>query len=929
MAGRLYAGTDEGVFLSEDGGETWRGANEGLTDSNIRSLLAVAGRLYAGTLGGGVFLSEDGGTTWQPANGPIPMRQESDKTHSLLIQDLLPAGTLNEVYLATQGGGVWTLTETGQISPTQELPTPASRNVQTLTLDNARQLYAGTFARLYVRPVGQDQAWQSFSATQIEREIQAVAVDLPVLYAVTGGQQVVKSGDNGTTWRTLPAPVPGLYTTRLILGANPGVLYAATNDGIYRSLDDSQSWQETKLQGENVRELVSAGAGTFYAATRIGLYKTTDSWQHAERIFTGDFTSVAIDPFDSQVIYAAARDRLLFSRNEGDNFQEMPLPESMIVDRLAVSPMVPNRLWAVDSQQGRVVWGTANPHFSAPLFWLRLIAPWLGAVLIVGTIGLLGLSRYSGLPVRLLLRQKLMLLPVALGYDDYRRQWEHSSPLGQLLVLLIPAKTGLDTPQLIKRLAELDVPVAADQLETELNAVCRNGLLRQQEGRYYLTNPPLAHVLQDDEGKTGRLILAEQIRYDHPLCANARRFLQQAGFSLIPVAEPLLYRAELTSTAWQRLLPAKIYARFLPGETLNDRRVLAIRQQVQQVDPQASVILAITDRRPTDSGWAQVGTLRISGFTILPLDSALLNEGLTTGRERALLRLEIEQRLGTDYNPYDVRDPVAGAFSFFGRDALVETLLHRLAEGRPVGIFGLRKLGKSSLLQALRDRAPFPVAIVNLQTIGRSGGLVDLYRRILRYWAQEIRLKTDLEWSPPMLVTDDPTGAFVTTILNLLDQLETVLSEVRLGLLLDEVELIVPRPDGSGPDLDRYLTLLRALRGLVDEDGRLSLAVASLNPALNRINAWGDEQNPTFNLLQEINLPPLTAEDCIQMVRNIGRQIGLVYSEASLTAIASLSGGHPFLARQLCSLLYRRRNRQAGQIEASEIPAAVHQFIYD
>jgi hypothetical protein len=423
--------------------------------------------------------------------------------------------------------------------------------------------------------------------------------------------------------------------------------------------------------------------------------------------------------------------------------------------------------------------------------------------------------------------------------------------------------------------------------------------------------------------------LAEQIRHSHPLCVNAQRFLERAGFALSLAAEPLLYRAEPpTATSLQKLLPPPVYARFLPSQELDHAQALTIRAQVGQVDANATNVLTITDRRPTDQGWAQIGTLRIGGFTLLPLESALINEGLATGQERYLLSTEVEQRKGTDYDPYDVHDPVAGAFSFFGRDALVATILRRLTAGRPVGIFGLRKLGKSWLLQVLRDQSPFPVAAVNLQTMSLTGSLADLYERILRYWERETRLKYKLEWTSP-ITFDDPTGGFVNAVLNLLTQLERTQGEARLGLFLDESELIVPYPDGGGPDLARYLTLFRALRGLIDEDGRLSLMVASLNPTINRINAWDGQQNPSFSLFQELYLPPLTNEDCIQMIRNIGLQIGLVYSEESLAAISALSGGHPFLARQLCSLLYKQRGRQAGQIEITEIPAGVHQFIYD
>jgi ligand-binding sensor domain-containing protein len=941
MMGRVYAGTNEGVFVTEDGGRFWRQASDGLPASLTPiAFLTLDNRLYAGTLNG-VFVSLDGGVTWQPANGPVSLHQETVEPLPLRITDLLPSGTANEAYIATQGQGVLFFTADGEVVAGSTWPTPGSRNVLALALAN-EDVYAATFDGLFNGPT-----WEPAADSRVQHTINTVttiaSTDFSLrylfatgslrpitIYAVTGDQTLHKSGDNGDTWETRSGQIPGLRTTRLVVGANPGVLYAATTDGIYQSLDDGQTWQAI-LANETVRELVNAGGGIFYAATSNGLLRTIDNWQNWTRAFSGDFSSVAVDPLDPNVVYAAARDSLLISQDGGNTWQDVPQPPGMSVDRLAIGPATPNRLWAADSQRGYVVWGTVNPGFVAPSTWPRAVGLWGGALLALGIIGLFSLSRYSTLSPSLLLQQKLMLLPVALQYSDYRHRWERSSPLGQLLLLLIPAKTGLDTDRLIHTLAQLDVPVQPDQLETELNTAHLDGLLRQRSGRYYPANAPLAQALQDHEGEAGRLALAGQIRYDHPLSANARRFFDRAGFHLIPIAEPLLYRVVTTSSAWQRLLPDRVYARFLPGETLDRGQVLAIQEQVLRIDPQASVIFAVTDRRPTESGWAQIGTLRLgdSPVTILPLDGVVLSEGLVSGHESRVLRTEVEQRLGTDYDPYDVRDPVAGAFSFFGREALVETLLRRLSEGRPVGIFGLRKLGKSSLLQALRDRAPFPAAVINLQTIGRGGSLADLYRRILRYWEQELRLKTDLEWTAPAIPDEAATAAFISAALELLDRLKAERPIARLGLFLDEVELIVPRPDGSGPDLQRYLTLLRALRGLVDEDGRLSLVVASLNSAINRINAWHGEQNPTFNLFQEINLPPLTPEACVQMVRNIGLQVGLVYEEGSLEAIAALSGGHPFLARQFCSLLYNRRNRQVGQVEPAEIPAGVRQFIFD
>src|SRR5438105_4302748 len=65
---RLYAGTTRaGVFRSEDGGETWRESNQGITYKDIWTLAQhpTTGTLYAGTSPAGVFRSDDRGETWQ------------------------------------------------------------------------------------------------------------------------------------------------------------------------------------------------------------------------------------------------------------------------------------------------------------------------------------------------------------------------------------------------------------------------------------------------------------------------------------------------------------------------------------------------------------------------------------------------------------------------------------------------------------------------------------------------------------------------------------------------------------------------------------------------------------------------------------------------------------------------------------------------
>ena len=62
------------------------------------------------------------------------------------------------------------------------------------------------------------------------------------------------------------------------------------------------------------------------------------------------------------------------------------------------------------------------------------------------------------------------------------------------------------------------------------------------------------------------------------------------------------------------------------------------------------------------------------------------------------------------------------------------------------------------------------------------------------------------------------------------------------------------------------------------------------------------------------------------MIRNIGQQMGLVYSDEAAAFVAEVSGGHPFLARQLCSLAFQRLGRR-GDVPLSHLQEVAARFI--
>jgi hypothetical protein len=87
----------------------------------------------------------------------------------------------------------------------------------------------------------------------------------------------------------------------------------------------------------------------------------------------------------------------------------------------------------------------------------------------------------------------------------------------------------------------------------------------------------------------------------------------------------------------------------------------------------------------------------------IPLVSSLLEQALSTATCEQRLK-ELEEPYLTRIDPYAESKPINDPNWFYGRDEFLDRLPAVLAQGQHVGIFGLRKVGKTSLLNQLRQR---------------------------------------------------------------------------------------------------------------------------------------------------------------------------------------------------------------------------------
>ncbi|MDC0708830.1 AAA family ATPase [Stigmatella sp. ncwal1] len=315
---------------------------------------------------------------------------------------------------------------------------------------------------------------------------------------------------------------------------------------------------------------------------------------------------------------------------------------------------------------------------------------------------------------------------------------------------------------------------------------------------------------------------------------------------------------------------------------------------------------------------------------VIPLSTRTLDIALSEGTCSTMLR-EVEDRFATRIDPYDEAKPVDDPAWFHGRVDLIDRLSMALKQGQHAGLFGLRKVGKTSLIKQLRNRAQdTPVVYIDCQASGVAAA--GYFQLILD------RLRTEFG---RLAVPHLPPRKRVSTVEEFSEQLrrlhERWHQEGRSGpfvLMLDELDklFVDRRRAGSEQLLSEYIRLFRPLRALAQERSGLAVLATSYRAEINRQNALSATvgENPMFMSFQEYFLGTLDASESRAMVEKIGAWKGIRWEPAALEDLYTLCGGHPFLTRLLASdaceagrihAITSERVRAAAQALEANFPA--------
>jgi cold shock CspA family protein len=286
--------------------------------------------------------------------------------------------------------------------------------------------------------------------------------------------------------------------------------------------------------------------------------------------------------------------------------------------------------------------------------------------------------------------------------------------------------------------------------------------------------------------------------------------------------------------------------------------------------------------------------------------------------------------------------PVSGK-RFFGRDKALAELREAIQTAIPTGVFGLRKVGKTSLLKETVRRANEAGDIaIYVDLLRVPEGISDtrwLYWNIsnlIRNTVESRKLVSNMKWRLCGLYPDYfdlPTdlsvaAAFDSDITRLMKKLvESKLSPTpRIALLLDEVERLLPTSLGK-TGFRGFFDFFSYLRGISQETDGFVLIVTGANNIIGDTAHFDGRDNPVFNFFHEVYLQLLSRFDCAYMIKTLGRGMGIKFTEEACNRIHYLTGGHPFFARQLCSFISKRFSERPLHVNAQLIGESTDHYL--
>ncbi len=408
---------------------------------------------------------------------------------------------------------------------------------------------------------------------------------------------------------------------------------------------------------------------------------------------------------------------------------------------------------------------------------------------------------------------------------------------------------------------------------------------------------------------------------------KATNFFMQAGF--VTNSDGLLPNEVIIHTS-RRITHSKygnVLVKAFPDD-LNGSHLRKIEERITLTRTYNKLIYVVHNGKLPREAFAQMHTYKMEGLTVVPIPITVVSDALASPNVDCYFSLKsLEQKYLGRFNYYDENNAIEDPNWFFGRLVETDEIIARLKAHQHAGIFGMRKIGKSSLLSHLRQRLAkesVPVASIGLQSgsIDPQQSLCEIIQKLGS--AIKALGVQNIPESQLLKTSHSPSSlgqVFKNDIRALWDIVRREIRSPIMVVTIDEAERLLPQ-QGNLETYQKYDSFFAPIRDLSQNERCLLSVVTAEQPS---IRAEFDPQfgtNTMFELYDERYLSCFNYEECEDMIVTIGNLMSIEYSPESLQRIFAESGGHPYIARALCACI--ANDCRAKEVAVQDVDAAIN-----
>lgn len=253
---------------------------------------------------------------------------------------------------------------------------------------------------------------------------------------------------------------------------------------------------------------------------------------------------------------------------------------------------------------------------------------------------------------------------------------------------------------------------------------------------------------------------------------------------------------------------------------------------------------------------------------------------------------------------FDFSGPLKRELFFYGRSEIINDILNRHKSNENFGIFGLRRTGKTSIAYGV-TRA--------VERIGSIAVMIDCQNTSFnqRHWNKALyyiinELVKQKELKVDIVAEEKYTNENAGIIFeNEIKKISQKILNKRILIVFDEIERITFNLSSveHWKSENDFIYFWQTLRSIYQKSGIFTFLISGTNPNCIENPIVFGVDNPIFNQITYTFVPGFEVSQTRDMVRKLGRIMGMKFQETIYAYLTEDYGGHPFLIRQFCSLI--------------------------